>query len=61
VATTEVSAFSARLRRCSDQSGKYQLDRSLGMTTSRVPARVGGTALQCLGERSRGAGIRCDC
>ena len=39
VATTEASARSAR-RRCSRNDGKYDPDRSFGMASSIVPARV---------------------
>ena len=35
-----VSARSARLRRSSSQSGKYDPERSFGIATSSVPARV---------------------
>ncbi len=35
-----VSARSARRRRSNSQSGKYDPARSLGITTSMVPARV---------------------
>ena len=40
VATTEINADSARLRRSSSQSGKYDPSRSFGIATSIVPARV---------------------
>jgi hypothetical protein len=40
VATTETRACSARRRCCSNQSGKYEPDRSFGIASSTVPARV---------------------
>ena len=40
VATTVVSARSARRRHSRSQSGKYDPDPSFGIATSRVPARV---------------------
>src|SRR5207342_2634566 len=39
-ATTDVRAASARRRRSSNQSGKYEPWRSLGIATSKVPTRV---------------------
>jgi hypothetical protein len=40
VATTEISVCSARRRRSSSQSGKYEPVRSFGIASSSVPARV---------------------
>ncbi|GAB2766268.1 hypothetical protein GCM10027090_40360 [Sinomonas soli] len=40
MATTVVRAASARRRRSSSQSGKYDPARSFGIATSMVPARV---------------------
>jgi hypothetical protein len=40
VATTLTSARSARVRRSNNHSGKYDPERSFGIATSIVPARV---------------------
>ena len=40
VATTETRACSARRRRSSSHSGKYDPDRSFGIASSTLPARV---------------------
>jgi hypothetical protein len=40
VATTDTSAASARRRRSSSQSGTYDPDRSFGIASSMLPARV---------------------
>ena len=45
VATTDVSARSARLRRSSNQSGKYEPDRQLRDRHVQVPARVSTIAV----------------